>query len=406
MISPPDSQLSASAAQPISELLAQLVLTPDQPLPSLAAEYCDDAVIRSAVIHGVGALLGLRHASHAGVLSEVVEEWVAGQVELNRQRQALLRENLTQVLAAFREAAIEIVPLKGAALLLREGNGIAWRPMADLDILIPAPHHRAVDLALAHAGFCLSSGYNTGLSGLAWKHLEYELCDHVWPAVTTPGEHPDHPRKLEAHFAVRELYRGIGWDLTDYILNDLMPAGDTPVPGDTALALHLTVHATFAIFERKLRLCNLVDIQQRLTPRVVQDFADIVRAEGARKHARFLYPALALLTRYAPAELHGRFAAALRAYTPRALVAWLERASLAELSHEAGHGTPWMLPGSYLATSRGEAVKLAITRWLPPPRDLGSAGYKPYNRRAMLGWYTDYYGRGARAIIGAATPQP
>jgi hypothetical protein len=386
---------------PISELLARLILTPGAPPIVPTSIHSDEAVIRAAAIHGVGPLLALRNQGHDIGLSDGVAEWAAHQIEFNLQRQALLLGHLTLVLEAFQAAAIEIVPLKGAALLLRDGDGVAWRPMADLDVLITVPHQRAVDLAIAHAGFCLSSGYNTGWSGLAWKHLEYQLCDHVWPTISTLGEHPELPRKLEAHFAVRELYRGIGFDLTGHILNDLVHAGDARVPGDNALALHLTVHASFAIFERKLRLSNLVDLQQLLTPDAIQAIAGIVRVEGARRRARFLYPALALLTRFAPTALLSRFAAALQPYTPRPLVAWIERSSLAELSYEAGRGQPWLLPDSYLATSRSEELKLAMNRWLPLPRDLSNAGYLPSSRMAMLGWYQDYYRRQARALLRA-----
>jgi len=380
---------------PISEHLARLLFTPGAP-PVLPPHLCDDAVIRSAAIHGVGPLLALRSQNHEVGLSAGVATWAADQLDQNLQRHALLREHLTDVLDAFRAAEIEIIPLKGAALLLRDGADVAWRPMADLDVLITVPHQRAVDLALAHAGFCLSGSYNTGWSGLAWKHLEYQLCDHSWPPVDTLGEHRDLPRKLEAHFAVRELYRGLGWNLTDYILNDVTLVGEDVVPGDHALALHFTVHASFAIFERKVRLSNLLDLQQLLTSDAVQMLADIVRAEGARKHARFIYPAVALLARYAPTPLLDRFAAALRHYIPRPLATWLQHSTLAALSYEAGRGQPWLLPDSYLATSRGERLKLAVGRWLPLPRDLSNAGYSPSSRTAMLGWYQDYYRRQLR----------
>lgn len=355
--------------------------------------------MRSAAIHGVGPLLALRIRDHGLELSPGLTAWAAEQLAFNRQRRELLRTHLAQVLTSFQVAGIEIVPLKGAALLLRDEDGEAWRPMADLDILVTVPPQRAVDLALAHAGFCLSTGYNTGWSGLAWKHLEYQLCDHVWPHVDVIGEHPEHPRKLEAHFAVRELYRGLDWDLTDIVLGDLVHAGDTLIPSDYVMALHLTVHAGFTVFERKLRLCSLVDLQQWLTPETIQHIADTVRAAGARKHARFVYPALAMLLRYAPTDLLGRFVEALRPYVPQPLVEWIERSSLAELSYETGHQTPWLLPAGYLATSPSERLRLDANRWLPLPRDLSSAGYTPSSRRAILGWYRDYYRRQARALV-------
>jgi hypothetical protein len=99
------------------------------------------------------------------------------------------------------------------------------------------------------------------------------------------------------------------------------------------------------------------------------------------------------LQRYAPANLLGRFVEALRPYTPQPLVDWLDRSSLAELSYETGHETPWLLPGSYLATTPTERLLLDVSRWLPLPRDLSSAGYTPSSRSAILGWYLDYYRR-------------
>lgn len=399
MISQSEGQPSRDTAPPVSNQLAQLVFNPARALPGLLSTYADEAIIRSAAIHGVGPLLALRMREHELAMSPGLTAWANQQLELNRQRQALLGEHLSQVLMSFQEAGIGVVPLKGAALLLRDEGGVAWRPMADLDILVTVPPQRTVDLALAHAGFCLSSSYNTGWSGLAWKHLEYQLCDHVWPRVDVVGEHPEHPRKLEAHFAVRELYRGLDWDLTDIVLGDLVHAGDTLIPSDYALALHLTVHAAFTVFERKLRISTLVDLQQWLTPSVVQNIADQVRTAGARRHARFVYPGLALLQRHAPDELLGRFVGALRPYTPQPLVDWIERSTLAELSYEAGHRTPWLLPSSYLATSARERAMLDASRWLPLPRDLSSAGYTPSSRRAILGWYRDYFRRQVGELV-------
>jgi hypothetical protein len=162
------------------------------------------------------------------------------------------------------------------------------------------------------------------------------------------------------------------------------------------MALHLTVHAGFTVFERKLRIASLLDLQQWLTPSTIQHIADCLRVAGARKHARFVYPGLALLQRYAPADLLGRFVDTLRPYTPQPLVAWLDHSSLAELSYETGHETPWLLPSRYLAASPAERLLLDINRWLPLPRDLSSAGYTPSSRSAILGWYLDYYRRQTR----------
>ena len=103
-----------------------------------AGNQPDDAAAAKIVcgIHGISPLLG----SHvqAGTISfdDELDTWLIEQSERNLTRLTLMRHELQVTLDAFKRTGIAIIPLKGAAMILDDLNAVAWRPMADLDVLV------------------------------------------------------------------------------------------------------------------------------------------------------------------------------------------------------------------------------------------------------------------------------
>ena len=349
-----------------------------------------DAVVEQLAIHGVGPLLGERVLTGRLTISPDLDRFLIQQVERNHQRHRHLTTDLQRVLAAFQRDGIEIVPLKGSAMLLTRPDEVGWRPMADLDFLVRHPVQQEVNLAFAHAGYCLPINYSTGLSGLTWKHLHYQYCEYVWPEVTEVGEHPDHPRDVESHARVVEMMRGIRWDITGWIVNNLDESSGYPVPDDRAMALHLAVHLSLSALDSRLRMIQVVDLMRHIERHGVDAILSAVRKSGPLAHARFVYPALALVARYSSDQQIKDAVAWLRPYVSLELADWIDGARFYDLcwltrkQHPVDE-EPWRW-----AVTLRERARLAASAMLPLPRDL-SGRYPGQGFRSIASWYPAYY---------------
>ncbi|MEZ4523584.1 MAG: nucleotidyltransferase family protein [Thermomicrobiales bacterium] len=356
-------------------------------------------IIEQMAIHGLGPLLGERVSSGEISISPEVDEFAANQVERNRQRLELLGDDLERLLAAFDRDGIEAIPLKGSAMLLERPDEISWRPMADIDLLVRHPVQQQVNLAYAHAGYCLPANYSTGLSGLTWKHLHYQYCEYEWPAVGEPGEHPDHPRDVESHPRVVEMLRGFRWDITGWITNNLREVNGHAVPDDRAMSLHLAVHASISALESRLRMVQIVDLLRQLERTGPAPIMAAVRKSGPLHHARFVYPALALAARHSNNTLLGEAVDWLRPYVPPEMGAWIDDASFHDLSWSTRMDHPLAGDRGRWAVNLRERGQLALSSLLPLPRDL-SGRYSGEGMRAIAGWYASYYRDQLRDIRG------
>jgi hypothetical protein len=275
-------------------------------------------------------------------------------------------------------------------MLLERPAEIGWRPMADIDLLVRHPVQQEINLAYAHAGYCLPLNYSTGLSGLTWKHLHYQYCEYAWPAVDRPGEHRDHPRDIESHPRVIEMMRGMRWDMTGWIANNLVAVDGVKIPDDRAMTLHLSVHASISALDSRLRMVQIVDLLRQLERTGPEPVLAAVRKSGALYHARFAYPALALAARHSDEPRLRAAVEWLRAYTPPALAAWLEGVSYHDLSWSTRKRHPVDEDAARWAVTLRERAKLALNAAAPLPRDL-SGRYSGEGLRAILGWYPAYY---------------
>lgn len=282
-------------------------------------------------IHGLGPFLGLRIERGELDLPAPLDSWLRQQTQNNRIRQQRMHAELLTALEVLADAGFHPMPLKGAALLLAQPDGIPWRAMSDLDLLVSYENVRALDLALAHAGYCLHS--------TSWKHRRYTTCAPGPPLIFNDGEHPDNPRDLEIHASLVEMFRGFRWDLTPLLLADAAasPLPDVSVPSDGAMSVHLAVHTTSGLLENSSRAIHLIDLARALDLAGIDPLIRAARAAGIETHARFLYPALAVAARET-GNAHCQAAAALLApFVTPAMRNWSATVSLYTVSWAGRH---------------------------------------------------------------------
>jgi glycosyltransferase involved in cell wall biosynthesis len=347
-------------------------------------------LIEQIAIHGLAPLLGQFVERGDLSISKEVDAFLLGQIKKNQQRLELLAGDLDRTLAAFERDSIEAIPLKGSAMLLSRPEEISWRPMADIDLLVRHENQQEINLAYAHAGYCLPLYYSTGLSGLTWKHLHYQYCEYEWPAIDEPGEHPEHPRDIESHPRVVEMMRGTRWDITGWITNNLDTNGGRPIPDDRAMALHLAVHASLSALDSRLRMIQIIDLQWQLDRSGPEPIIAAVQKSGALRHARFVYPAFALAARHSDDERLQTALDELRPYVPHEMATWIEDVSYYDLSWSTRARHPVDEDPNRWATTLRERAQLALNSLLPLPRDL-SGRYSGEGLRAIASWYPAYY---------------
>jgi hypothetical protein len=341
---------------------------------------------QASSIHRVGPLLGLRVECGRLRIDPELDEWLLEQARRNRARLSIMQREMETTFAALRSECIESMPLKGAAMLLRADTPeeLAWRPAADIDLLVTSISDRALDLSLADAGYCLRAA--------SWKHRTYGPCRPAPPTEFADGEHPDIPFEVETHAAVVEMFRGFRWDLTPYLLSESLVAGNTRLPNDRAMGLHLAVHASMSLLEGQGRAIQLVDLARALHDVEPAWLIGVVRDAGLREHARFVYPAVALAARETGEAVCEEVAAALRWYVPERMVAWLASVSLYDASWLARDERATLDRLGIWAHSAFERARMLGHTLVPTPAELGSSQADGTGLLAVLDAYRRHYG--------------
>ena len=366
----------------------------DRALPDAVIDHPDwfAAAKEASAIHGLGSYLGLRVESGEITLPDPLSSWLVEQVVRNRERLTRMRSELLETLAALEGRGFRAMPIKGGALLLESVDAVLWRPFADLDVLVPNAGGRIQDLnlALAHAGYCLD--------GVSWKHRQYTACAPGPPLVTGDGEHPDNPRDIEVHDAVVEMFRGFDWDLTPYLLADAIERDGWSVPSERAMALHLAVHASVSALEGTARAINLIDLACAIGRAGVMPIYLATLDAGLNRHARFVYPAVALTARETGDSACDELRQMLASSVPAAMVAWAETVSLFHISWAGRHDRPAFDRHALWAYSRAEKARMLAHTLLPSPSIIASddgAGAGPV---AIVKGYGRHYRRLARRL--------
>jgi len=183
-----------------------------------------------------------------------------------------------------------VMPLKGSILSTNFYKNPAWRPMADIDLLIQPEDFAASTDLLARLGYERDVAH--------WKHTEFNKPDNR-QIISKTTEHPENPRKLEVHLQCRETFGGPTINLTELMWANSRQGellGESVIiPNPDVLWLHLVVHSTYHIWQGRGRLIQLVDLAQ-ITPQLNNQFLLLDSID-----ARFTYPSLALLKKYFPA---------------------------------------------------------------------------------------------------------
>jgi hypothetical protein len=272
---------------------------------------------------------------------------------------------LAEALAALHAASVAVMPLKGSLLATRYYPEPGLRPMNDLDLLVqPEDEPRAI---AALAGL----GYQPLMRG--WKHLELARPDGRGPTVAFDGEHPDNPRSLDLHTCLREQFWSIHYDLTEHAWSDSSQGQLVGQPArlmrPALLLHHLAVHASCDMIARRVRLLHLQDLALVAAQVDPAGWEGIIAHARSRREERFVYPALALASRYFPA-VPGLALEALRPGVPRALLTYLDSADLDQHSFcnaaptTAAEKLRWFRPGA----ERARALRHMI---VPDPGELG-----------------------------------
>lgn len=305
--------MSRELFTPVCEDLARWIADPPPERPPVHSAEEWDRFHEAARVHGVAPLLWTRVRDLPDWAASSIGDWLRDQHQWNGCRSARLQTEIIAILAAFAAVGVPILPLKGAVLSTTIYEEPAARPMADIDVLLPAEHQEAGEAVL------IGLGYEKVFNG--WKHARFVRPGAV-EVVDAEREHPDNPRNLEVHPRCRERIRDEVVDLTDLIWGTARQGEllgvRTLLPDSDAAWLHLLIHATHHVLLNTLRLIQLVDLV-RLAP-AVRDPEGLTGSVDPRA----VYPALALLGRYFPDERWTGLREPLRSRLEPAFATWAD----------------------------------------------------------------------------------
>ncbi len=294
----------------------------------------------------------------------VVPEAVNGRLQTidaaSRERTKVMLDACTEILAAFRQAGIKTVLLKGAVLAPLIYPDPLQRPLADLDLLI-----RPQDVAASREIMLNQLGYRYySRSAEDEVYLRGERKSNIWA--------PDNVHPVEVHFMLREEYAGIGYELAEIMWRE---SGERPywhppttarIPNPAALLLHVCAHTSSDWIIQRGRLMHIDDIRQlcaTMQPADWQTFGHLVQPGTAR----FIYPALAFVGKYTQLAIPSGTLNSLRENCPPALLDWLGHTELADASesnptNRSGIG---LEIAQRLARSRLDMVRFWLRSFFP-----------------------------------------
>jgi len=259
----------------------------------------------AAFASGTGALLGFWIEQHRVTAPARLAAMLLEQLSQNRQFIARVDGELAPALDAF--AAMEIVPLviKGAHTARAYWDDVGVRPIADVDLVIPAPRVADAERALAEAGFA------PGGAGLQEPYKR----DWMPPGARTPAsiERPDarNPWQIDLHVSLDQDF-GCGasarLDRTLGDTRDLTLAGRRVLAPEQPLTLLLlATHAARHLDSMRLfRIIELVEVIRRDTRARRLDWDRVVDALHVTQSAAYAFPLLHLAEQLVPGTVDER----------------------------------------------------------------------------------------------------
>lgn len=338
--------------------------------------------------HGIGPLLYrlLTKAEGLDPLPGTLRTYLGEQFRLNGERVARILEELAAILRAAAEAGLAVMPLKGCLLATAYYDQSALRPMGDIDLLVRPGEESALERVLD------SLGYERTRE--SWRHREFAAHGDT-PGEFSEGEHPENPRPIEVHTAVRECWWVTECDISESLWADSRPGqvngAPAVVPGRPGLFHHLLVHCGAQIPRASVRAIQLWDIALVGSLLEEREWSALLAWAEETHEERLLYAPLLLAGRFAGWNAPEAVVTRLARGTPRFLRALLSRVPITRLTRCDPHRSPvspalaWLRPGR---------------EWLAPIK----YGLRPPQRRSTastaqrIGGYTAHWRRMARYI--------
>lgn len=219
-----------------------------------AAGAADGDALFMARVHGISGLLARLSERSPARLGESLHAALAAERAAIGERGARLAEDVAALGRRAERAGLPFAPLKGAVLAPTRYRDLSLRPAADVDLLAPDGTFEAWRRALSEAGY--------REAGRTLKHATF-----VRDGGRVPdgfGEHPDNPRPVDLHDAIREPMLGRIVDVTEAVTARLtagtLHGVPALLPDDDALLIHLLLHAGPHAIGRGVRLVQLADL--------------------------------------------------------------------------------------------------------------------------------------------------
>jgi hypothetical protein len=283
-----------------------------------------EVVQRIVFVQGLAAYLHwvLPTTSLYTELPEPFRQWLAAQHQYNAQRVALLHGELQAILQATHASGIRLIPLKGSLLSTLYYPAPALRPMGDLDFLVRPQELPALSALLSDLGYNTPSQFPDDPCSY---QSHYKFTNRRTPQVVSYAcEHPDNPRPVEIHTALR---RGVWGDFGAYDLTDVLwresaegQLLDAPalLPPADLLFSHLALHALRHFLMDVGRAIQWVDLA------ILSLHVQHIELD----YANWLYPILRLTERALPHQLDERWIERLAPHTDPCLREWADHIPL------------------------------------------------------------------------------
>lgn len=276
------------------------------------------ALAVAAFVSGMGPLLGWWVEQGKLRVTPVLAAVLANQLEHNRRRASLLRDQLRRMLPALEESGVKAIVLKG----LHTGSVYfpepGTRPAADIDLLVEPGQYAAAATTLERLGFRQSRQTAFG------RRSEWTLANSPQAVRSLELETADNPWHVDLHTALERWYfRGLTVGLGSGAFSATSPLiiNDTPARGlaQPYLAAFLALHTGYELVRMRLvRLVELLWVILKDSASGTMSWEDLHSLVEQRHLGRFVYPALALCESLLPGSIDPRLLRhAEREATPR-----------------------------------------------------------------------------------------
>ena len=326
--------------------------------PATLAPWSLGEVTLTGVATGLTALagqLGLFEAASPEVIALVAE-----QREQVSQRVHQYMQLLPTVMAALDAAAVLAVAVKGAALLQSVWGANGTRPMADIDVIVPAAQRGQAAAAMVAAGLRPIDSSRFEDTFLAWGD---------GGVGRTDGESADHNGRVEVHPGWIEFLHG-------YVVHGFA-VESTPFDHE-ALTTHVLGHLASTVVRGEVRAVNVVDVWWCVHRPM--DWGR-VNALMSASDPRLTAPALWMAQHVMPDLVPSNMLAGEMDRLPRAARRALSAASPAEVLRDPSQRTSLLWRQSFAMSARERAAVVDQMLWPRGDRSLRSATHRLRGRR-------------------------